>query len=60
MDIIKKHSDSTMEDYTPENSQTGVETLGFMQEFDKALDSGFWVEESRNRTLNFVDSLWRE
>jgi hypothetical protein len=32
----------------------------FMQEFNEAQQTGFTVEESRQRTLNFVDNLWRK
>jgi len=33
---------------------------GFMQEFKASQETGFTIEESRQRTLHFVDNLWRK
>ena len=40
--------------------QPGNKPPSFMQEFNAAQETGFTIEESRQRTLNFVDNLWRK
>ena len=41
------------------NEETQQESA-FMKEFNEAKKNGFTIEESRERTLKFVDELWKK